>query len=377
MKTRNRPAAARVSALAMPALVVLILPTPASLPHNLLSVKNSPSAALVATWTHRDRQDQGLVGAEQRGDWVAGYPLAIGGVLQHQRQQGVLRRIERSGREVARAKVPAVTREFQSINLVLSTDHSRVLVIFEDSDDSATRAKHRMILLQTATLREVAVIRHGLCNNVAHEEFPQSAETLTLVCYDSQDPQEKTKNRSIALVTLDVKDGRVLRWFALGGKRHSMWFGPMFFGHYHDAGMVRIRISPCPQVYPAVPPSAYADAVSVSAYPDWVFVMRRRGPGKDFVSGDVWRVSSNLAEMPQRIAALPGNPTAAVLCTDATTGPGPNQTPRLLHVSQLITPASQAMDQSPAFVDDQGHRIDVIDIVTGRIITPSEPPKRF
>jgi hypothetical protein len=173
-----------------------------------------------------------------------------------------------------------------------------VLVIFEDSDDSATRANHRMILLQTATLREVAVIRHGLCNNVAHEEFPQSAETLTLVCYDSQDPREKTKNRSIALVTLDVKDGRVLRWFALGGKRHSMWFGPMFFGHYHDAGMVRIRISPCPQVYPAVPRSAYADAVSVSAYPDWVFVMRRRGPGKDFVSGDVWRVSSNLAEMP-------------------------------------------------------------------------------
>ena len=340
-------------------------------------MKNSPSAALVATWTHRDRQDQGLVGAEQRGDWVAGYPLAIGGVLQHQRQQGVLRRIERSGREVARAKVPAVTREFQSINLVLSTDHSRVLVIFEDSDDSATRAKHRMILLQTATLREVAVIRHGLCNNVAHEEFPQSAETLTLVCYDSQDPQEKTKNRSIALVTLDVKDGRVLRWFALGGKRHSMWFGPMFFGHYHDAGMV-------PDPHIAVPPGvSRCTALSICrrrkrfGVPDWVFVMRRRGPGKDFVSGDVWRVSSNLAEMPQRIAALPGNPTAAVLCTDATTGPGPNQTPRLLHVSQLITPASQAMDQSPAFVDDQGHRIDVIDIVTGRIITPSEPPKRF
>ena len=165
---------------------VLTLPTPASLPHNLLSVKNSPSAALVVTWTHRDRQDQGLIGAEQRGDWVAGYPLVTGGVLQHQRQQGVLRRIERSGREVARAKVPAVTREFQSINLVLSIDHSRVLVIFEDSDDSATRAKHRMILLQTATLREVAVIRHGLCNNVAHEEFPQSAETLTLVCYSAR-----------------------------------------------------------------------------------------------------------------------------------------------------------------------------------------------
>lgn len=271
-----------------------------------------------------------------------------------------------TGGSVLAGQFPEVTRIDQTLDVVLSEDGSRQLVIFGESNQK-WRGNSRIILMETATQREVATLRHGTCAVVSYRgEVPVWTDQVTMICNQSVNPAAKSRRGEIALLTLEVQTGKVLRWFPLGGRRHSMAFGPMFFGYWDDAVLIRAeKRAACPAVQPDVDLAAVTGSPD-SAMPGLIFVIARRDRAREFNRWDVWELPSNVTDMPRLIVTLPGDPTAADLCSPADQT---HRRARLLYVFHAITPATQALP--PGFRLASG-RVDVVDLVNGRPLTPGD-----
>jgi hypothetical protein len=250
-----------------------------------------------------------------------------------------------------------------------------VLVIYTDSDETIHRAKHRMLLLDTSTLRTVHTLRLGRCSSV-EVPLPVSAEALTLLCQHSQNPQQQSVKPTLAVVTLDVKGGRVTRWFALGGQRRLL-----LPGYYYEVRTMEVRASTtseCADLHPPASLSHSVDTAGTLPHPDMVFVLSRGRATPP--SWEVWGVSSNVTEMPRRIAVLPSTPEPRVglepvLCSDVATPSSPRGSPRFLYVEMNRQAPAQLNGQAPAFRNARGADIVVIDVVTGRVIAPADTSK--
>ena len=265
------------------------------------------------------------------------------------------------------AQIPKVTRFDQFTYVVQSRDRSRQIAIFNDSD-STWRGRSRIMLLDTGTNREVATLRHGICDYLGYDDFPEVADTLTLMCDDSADPSGSSKTREIAILTLDVKTGQVLRWFAMGGKRHSMWFGPMFFGYWDDAqAMPMHKRATCPDVEPAFDPEAVSrTGIDRWTLPPTLFVVSRRDRPQEFTRWELWMIGPTTSEKPRRLLALPGNPSMAIVCgdgSDSATVPW-----RFLYVSHVINPFTKALFGDSGFRRGREGHVDVIDLATEQAV---------
>ena len=138
-----------------------------------------------------------------------------------------------------------------------------------------------------------------------------------MLCQQSQDPGDRKKKKTFALVTLDLNRARVTRWFDLGGERRGDWFGPMFFG-YHDLTLaLDVTTEGCGAVHASKAESL--TTVDASELPAHIIVLirkaglrRRDGP----TTGEVWFVGSGITDAPRRVKTLAKRPKTARLCGD-------------------------------------------------------------
>ena len=94
----------------------------------------------------------------------------------------------------------------------MSKDESRLLVVHGDSTNHYP-PRHRVAILDSLSLRTIAQLPLGDCNFLDLRPLP---EHVTMLCQQSQDPGDKNKKKTFALVTLDLNRARVARWFDLG-----------------------------------------------------------------------------------------------------------------------------------------------------------------
>ena len=217
------------------------------------------------------------------------------------------------------------------------------------ADDDNFLAKHRVAILDTARLRTIAELPLGKCWHHG-PGFPLAAEHVTMVCYHSRPPDDRSRKPTLAVVTVNLNRGVVVRWFPLGGERRGSWFGPMFFGWRYDVTAVDVsRQKQCPFVASLAEPAAepLEDLHLI------LVVNRSKGPDK----GEVWFVGKRPTELPRRIAVLPRTPGSAVLCraesSDGAAG-------------RLLLYVTEQLDFSAETPPPQ--RVDVVDLATGKLI---------
>lgn len=275
------------------------------------------------------------------------YPLRAGGEVKHNRPGGWIQRVDERQKVVARAKVPKDARLDRNTTVVLSGDQSRLLVIHRD-DDLHFPAKHKVALLDMATLKTTADLPLGECTD-PRGRLPVMADQLTLVCYHSRPPDQPKRKPTIALVTIDLNRGEVVRWFPFGGERHGSWFGPMFFGYSYDVYVIPIDRdrATCPDG-PVLP--QLESTRQPIEHPHAVVVLAR---DKGDPKGEVWFVSATATVPPRRVALLEERPTSAAIC-----GPGS----RLLYVTSEREAAPAAKSQAPA---PAGRIVEVFDHSSG------------
>ena len=233
--------------------------------------------------------------------------LSDGSAIRHDQYDGVLWRLAPDGRQVARVKVPSAEFIEKQTDIVVSKDEARLLVAHRASTFTYPQ-RHRVMILDALSLRTIQQLPLGDCRLL---DFRQFLEYVTVLCHDSQDPAEKKRRKTLALVTLDLNRAQVVRWFDVGGKRRGNWFGPMFFGYTDDAYLVRVTTEDC-----AVIPGREArpdtlETVDASEHPAQVIVIARHD---NPIKGDVWFVGPDQTDAPRRVATLARTPYSARLC---------------------------------------------------------------
>jgi hypothetical protein len=239
--------------------------------------------------------------------------LSDGGTLRHDKDRGILLRLDKTGRQISQVKVPkapigsigALTTE-----IVVSKNETRLLVV-HSADTLKWRPPHRVMILDATSLRTVTRFPLGDCS---FHEFPRGPrpEHVTLLCHDSTDPGDRKGKKTLALVTLDLIHSQITRWFPFGGERRGTWVGPMFFGYRDDASAFRAAVG-CAPIEPADGRSRIVQTIDASEHPEHVIVVRRKnGP----TNGDVWFVGPGVAAAPRRVATLSSVPKTATLCGD-------------------------------------------------------------
>jgi hypothetical protein len=241
------------------------------------------------------------------------WQLSDGGTLRHDKDRGILLRLDQTGRQISQVKVPkAPIRSIGALTteIVVSKDETRLLVV-HSADTLKWRPPHRVMILDTTSLRTVTDFPLGDCSFYQFPPGPRP-EHVTLLCHDSPDPSDKKGKKTLALVTLDLIHSQITRWFALGGERRGTWVGPMFFGYRDDASAFRATVG-CTTIEPADARPRILQTVDASEHPEHVIVVRRKGgPTK----GDVWFVGPGVATAPRRVATLSSVPKTATLCGD-------------------------------------------------------------
>ena len=149
-------------------------------------------------------------------------------MLRHNQYDGWIRRVDEDLKVVVQAKVPKARLIDRSTTVVLAANQSRLLLIHHD-DQMHFPAKHKVALLDVATLKTLLELPLGECQD-PRGSFPVMTEQLTMVCHHSRPPDQPKRRPTFALVTLNLNRGEVVRWFPLEGERHGAWFGPMFSG---------------------------------------------------------------------------------------------------------------------------------------------------
>ena len=227
-------------------------------------------------------------------------PLADGSFIRFERFGGALLRLK-EGRQVARVKLPRATMIERRTDVVMSKDESRLLVVHGDSPYHYP-PRHRVAILDSMSLRTIAQLPLGDCSFLDLRPLP---EHVTMLCQQSQDPGDKKKKKTFALVTLDLNRARVTRWFDLGGERRGDWFGPMFFG-YHDLTLaLEVTTEGCGTVHASEAKSL--TTVDASEHPAHIIVLIRKAglrPSDGPTTGEVWFVGSGITDAPRRVKTL-------------------------------------------------------------------------
>jgi len=239
---------------------------------------------------------------------IQAYPLRAGGMLRHNQYDGWIRRVDEDLKVVVQAKVPKARLIDRSTTVVLAANQSRLLLIHHD-DQMHFPAKHKVALLDVATLKTLLELPLGECQD-PRGSFPVMTEQLTMVCHHSRPLDQPKRRPTFALVTLNLNRGEVVRWFPLEGERHGAWFGPMFFGYTYDVYSVHIERGrkDCPSA-PTLPLLETPEQAVI--YPLLVLVLKR---SKGDTKGEVWFVSADAAAPPKRVALLQDMPTSALIC---------------------------------------------------------------
>ena len=275
------------------------------------------------------------------------YPLPDDALIEHRQYEGVVRRLDARNKETTRVKIPAAGPIATRTTLILSADRSRVLMVHTADDDNFL-AKHKVAILDTARLRTIAELPLGKCWHHG-PGFPLAAEHVTMVCYHSRPPDDRSRKPTLAVVTIDMNRGEVVRWFPLGGERRGSWFGPMFFGWRYDVTAVDVREKKeCPFVATIAEPAAER----IDDLHQILVLDRSKGPDK----GEVWFVSKRPTEPPRRIAVLPRTPGSAVLCRAESADA----------VGRLLLYVTEQLDFRAENPPPQ--RVDVVDIASGKLI---------
>jgi hypothetical protein len=275
------------------------------------------------------------------------YPLPDDALIEHRQYEGVVRRLDARNKETTRVKIPAAGPIATRTTLILSADRSRVLMVHTADDDNFL-AKHKVAILDTARLRTIAELPLGKCWHHG-PGFPLAAEHVTMVCYHSRPPDDRSRKPTLAVVTIDMNRGEVVRWFPLGGERRGSWFGPMFFGWHYDVTAVDVREKKeCPFVATIAEPAAER----LDDLHQILVLDRSKGPDK----GEVWFVGKRPTEAPRRIAVLPRPPGSAVLCRAESSDAA----------GRLLLYVTEQLDFRAETPPPQ--RIDVVDIASGKLI---------
>ena len=238
---------------------------------------------------------------EDRAAPVQQLKLTDGSLLVHAQYDGILRRIDKGGREVVRVRLPKA-KGIEKTTRVVASRKGRLLVIHGDSL-AHFPPDHLVMILDSMSLRSVAKLRLGDCKML--DPAPNS-EQATLVCQQSQDPSNGRKKKTLAVVTLDVDRAKVTRWFDLGAERRGNWVGPMFFGYYDEAWPVSVQTDGCDTIQK----SAW-DSIDLPEHPGAVVVLART---EGSTRGEVWFVSADVTVDPRRIETLAIEPLGATLC---------------------------------------------------------------
>ena len=251
---------------------------------------------------------------------VQRYELLNGSVIQHLQYDGVLLRLDRTGRQTARVKLPKSGFE-ESTRLAVSKSEEKLLVVYSGST-SKWPPKHKVLLLDAVSLEKVLDLPLGDCEFI---DFVPFAETQRLLCQQSKNPSDRKAKPTLAFVALDVNRGAVITWFELGGERRGNWLGPMFFGYGDSAFRVRVEPGRCvvqaEQPTPRSPEDTnyyQSDASLIETFdlterPSTIIVVGRHdGPSK----GDVWFVGAGAADSPRRVGTLNRQPYFAGVCGD-------------------------------------------------------------
>jgi len=229
------------------------------------------------------------------------YPLGAAGRLLHAQYVGRLRRVDAAGRELANVRVPAADGIASETTVVVAGDLSHALLIHR-VDRFKFRQNPRVLLLDIDTLQTRREFPLGDCGVFPlTKEFPAVADRLTMLCYHSRPAQDARRKPTLAVATVDINRGEVIRWSELGGERHGMWFGPLFFGWWYD-------------VNPVIVKHRRACSSSEDVAPDplqRILVLNR---DVESGTGDVWAWSSRIDGPPERLASLSGHPQSAVAC---------------------------------------------------------------
>jgi hypothetical protein len=254
------------------------------------------------------------------GDPTQRFQLSEGSVIQHFEDEGVLLRTDKSGRQIARVKLPKPRQLGESTRVVVSKSEEKVLAVYRGRTDTWP-PKHKVLFLDARSLATVADLPLGDCQFMESARF---ADSQRLICYQSRNPAEKKQRKpTLAFVALDVNGASVLSWFELGGERRGRWFGPMFFGY--DDDVIAIDVEPGRCVVQGVEPrprptgdtnyyesdASRVETVDFTERPASIIVLKRyKGPS----NGEVWFVGPAPTDLPRRVASLKLWPRFAGVC---------------------------------------------------------------
>ena len=123
----------------------------------------------------------------------------------------------------------------------MSKDESRLLVVHGDSTNHYP-PRHRVAILDSMSLRTIAQFPLGDCNFLDLRPLP---EHVTMLCQQSQDPGDKNKKKTFALVTLDLTSCAGDTLVRSRGRAPRKWVGPMFFGYYDLTLALDVKTEGC------------------------------------------------------------------------------------------------------------------------------------
>ena len=295
------------------------------------------------------------------------YPLRDGSLV-HAQYMGRLDRMDASGNLTATARVPRSVEMRISTEVLLPPDQRRVLLIYTDDDSEAT-ARHQLILLDAQTLKTEVTLRMGPCTDGGNSQIDGIGSLVALFCQAVPHPSARSKNKELALVSLDTSTGRVVTQFVIGGSRYGRWFGPMFFGYYHDAYATAVPSSdaPCPSLEPGVRVPDSTASRNSAIHLERVFVVSRRGKQNAQDTWEAW-FDSGPNQAPRRSAPVLEHPLVKTLCWGDAGDPA---TPARLLLYVEVDPGTHPVQETRVFRSAQNRRVVVIDVATGEVLTPS------
>ena len=169
-----------------------------------------------------------------------------GSVLLHYPDAGVLARGDANGKVVAQAKVSRRGVITAVLEVLLSPDRKRVLLIFT-GDDATAPAPHRLIVLNATTLRTDFTLRIGPCVDATALRDARLAHGRAVLRARAQPGRQVTEARASS------RDVGYRIWTAgslAAAQRHTPrgLVGPMLFGNSDNVYPKPAAVSnlPCP-----------------------------------------------------------------------------------------------------------------------------------
>ena len=236
------------------------------------------------------------------------------------------------------------------------------------ADDQKATARHQLTGLDVETLQTRWTLRMGPCQYAGEHFADGTGSVVALFCDDVPNPSDAKAARELALVTLDMSSGRMLRRLPLGGQRRGMWFGPMFFGYYYESGVLAVQpaSTPCPPLEPTVTPPDLPNANIQPRSGDRAFLVRRSSNRRaGFDQWEAW-FDAGTSDPPRRTPLAFGRVRTSLLCRD---GQSESSASRVL-LQVVVESGDPSTRRLGEFRNAEGRTVTVIDVATAQILNP-------